>query len=170
MARKGKGMYLESSTFFQCVQVLIPLGCWLNQCENFGNRLSFDFLPSQLLFYMLHGATFFTFITTYCGFTRGGKSTCYCYSTSFMVTMYHSGFDGSNWRRRFLFGYLHWDHYQHYTLVVDWHGGGYHVGEIWAITLGMLIHFKKATEMWLESTYITYFMVVVAWTCSSCGC
>jgi hypothetical protein len=44
------------------------------------------------------------------------------------------------------------------------------VGEIWAITLGMLIHFKKATEMWLESTYITYFMVVVAWTCSSCGC
>jgi len=143
MARKGKGVYLESSTFLQCLQVLIPLGCWLNQCENFGNRLSFDFLPSQLLFYMLHGATFFTFITTYCGFTRGGKSTCYCYSTSFMVTMYHSGFDGGNWRRRFLFGYLHWDHYQHYTLLLIDMGEGTMLGKYGLLHWGCQYISKK---------------------------
>jgi hypothetical protein len=44
------------------------------------------------------------------------------------------------------------------------------VGEIWAITSGMSIHFKKTIEMWLESTYITFFMVAVAWTYSSCRC
>jgi hypothetical protein len=43
------------------------------------------------------------------------------------------------------------------------------VGEIWAITLGMSMHFKEAMEMWLELTYITYFVVVVAWICSSYG-
>jgi hypothetical protein len=87
-----------------------------------------------------------------------------------MVTMYHLGFDGGNWKRRFLFEYLHSDHYKHYTLVVHWHGGRYHMGKIWAITLKMSINFKEAMDMWLESTYITYFMVVVAWTCSCCGC